>query len=399
MGPPLRLLRCPACEGIDASGREDGAPCRACGAPMIAVDVFQPLGFRTDRRARDFDDSAERGFGGGVAQLAWDDHDEEPTRRGGIAIRSRSGQPLYVINDNRGQLFEFFKDSDGSVVVPAEDLYSEPPALRRSDFERARDFSGAIGSVRVTDVLAVYLDQLSIGSWRGPLEVTPSRPAALPALWSFAQLLRMSGAAHLDVDARELEIGLQPVAYHDANGREVPSRRIFLADQLENGAGYCRLLGEPDRLMSVLGELLDRVGARLERPHHAGRCDSACPDCLRSYENRFLHPLLDWRLGLDLAELAAGRALSERRWLDDGAAIADGAARAFGFDAVAAGDLAALRNARNGRTAILGHPLWPADEPRLRTAQEGAGGADRARCFDLYAARRWPEHIALWLDT
>jgi DEAD/DEAH box helicase domain-containing protein len=39
---------------------------------------------------------------------------------------------------------------------------------------------------------------------------------------------------------------------------------------------------------------------------HALLCDSSCPDCLRSWDNRRLHSLLDWRLALTLFNLIDG---------------------------------------------------------------------------------------------
>jgi hypothetical protein len=37
-------------------------------------------------------------------------------------------------------------------------------------------------------------------------------------------------------------------------------------------------------------------------------CDSACYDCLRSYQNMRFHGILDWRLAMDVASLLAGSA-------------------------------------------------------------------------------------------
>src|SRR3546814_12119725 len=43
---------------------------------------------------------------------------------------------------------------------------------------------------------------------------------------------------------------------------------------------------------------------RLVDQAHAGACDTSCPDCLRSYSNLAYHNLLDWRLAIDMANLA-----------------------------------------------------------------------------------------------
>ena len=80
-------------------------------------------------------------------------------------------------------------------------------------------------------------------------------------------------------------------------------------------------------------DVVDDLGAHMSTGRHGQECDSSCPDCLRSYDNRHLHPLLDWRLGLDLAELAAARPLQTDRWLRDSKRIAEGLAQAFELEA------------------------------------------------------------------
>ena len=65
-------------------------------------------------------------------------------------------------------------------------------------------------------------------------------PAGTAALWSFAELLRIASTVKLDVDPREFDIGLQPIRVGD----EITAR-LFLADSLENGAGYASFIGDP----------------------------------------------------------------------------------------------------------------------------------------------------------
>ena len=74
------------------------------------------------------------------------------------------------------------------------------------------------------------------------------------------------------------------------------TEQLFLADALENGAGYSRMASDPDTLRRWLGAHYEREKARWSRPFHSDSCDRSCPDCLRNYGNRFSHGLLDWRL-------------------------------------------------------------------------------------------------------
>jgi len=313
-----------------------------------------------------------------------------------VVARRAPGTAVYTINDNGGRLFDMHR-FDGTIVVPAPELYNETPHLPLERFEGAPDLRGAIGAVRPSDVLTLELDRLALLGGEGPLVVSEAVSSALSAFWSFAELLRLTGASELDVDPRELEVGLQPYPTDDG-----PSRRVFIADRLENGAGYANRLGEPRVLEGVLDSIVDDMGTRLSTGRHGADCDSSCPDCLRSYDNRALHPLLDWRLGLDLAELAAGRPLRTERWLSDGERIARSLADSFGLEPIAAGPLWGARDRETGRVAVLGHPSWASTNGALSVEQREAEAslADAPlRHWDLYTALRWPERLMPWLIT
>src|SRR5207244_601556 len=86
----------------------------------------------------------------------------------------------------------------------------------------------AIGDVRPTDVLVLDLDRLALQGGVIPSSRT-LLPAGLPALWSFAELLRRGCQITLDVQADELQVGLQPARIGDLR-----TYRIFVADSLEN---------------------------------------------------------------------------------------------------------------------------------------------------------------------
>jgi DEAD/DEAH box helicase domain-containing protein len=224
-------------------------------------------------------------------------------------------------------------------------------------------------------------------------------PAGVPALWSFAELFRVAAALELDVNPNELESGLQPFPTEAGL-----MRRVFLADALENGAGYTTELGKPEVLERVFGRIFDEIAPSWEREAHSRACDVSCPDCLRSYENRRLHSVLDWRLALDLAELASGRELTLARWLGDSERLAKEFAAAFELEAFELPALWAAREPSTGRAAVFGHPLWRLDEAFFVDDQVDAIDAARgmpevtaARAFDLYRLRRAPQEAFTWL--
>ena len=116
--------------------------------------------------------------------------------------------------------------------------------------------------------------------------------------------MRRAAAVRLDIDERELKVGLRVIQDPNAQVRG----EIFISDSLENGAGYSSHLGSPGEAESLLRFLIGdgdtSFFAPLVAPSHEGVCQTSCPDCLRDFSNLAFHNILDWRLGLDLARLA-----------------------------------------------------------------------------------------------
>jgi hypothetical protein len=105
--------------------------------------------------------------------------------------------------------------------------------------------------------------------------------------------------------------------------------RVFLADALENGAGYCSYLGKDD-IFPIFLASAEKYLDELSEPRHAGGCDSSCYDCLREFYNMAVHPLLDWRLATDMVRLMRGRGLDLSNWAEIESRVAADFTRAFG---------------------------------------------------------------------
>ena len=70
-------------------------------------------------------------------------------------------------------------------------------------------------------------------------------------------------------------------------------------------------------VVGILDDILSGVNqftANVLSPDHARQCNRTCYECLSGYRERFVDPLLDWRLGLDV--LAAHSVPSYRCGLD-----------------------------------------------------------------------------------
>jgi DEAD/DEAH box helicase domain-containing protein len=365
LGDLIQLTRCRECGTTEFERQYDAAGCPVCGGALDPVPLYQPLGFRTLYRTRDYDDLAEGMPTIGFPQLAMPPNSGHIKRVGAMTVE-RWPDPVRVIhiNDNDGNLFPLLRQRDGTVIADDESLYDKGVRLNREGGSRLN--SGAIGEIRPTDVVTLTVDSAAL---HGGVIPTRSRslPAGLSAMWSFAEVLRRGCQVALDLQPDELQAGLQPARIH-----EIETRMVFLADRLENGAGYAPELGEATKLKGVLDGILNELATEYEGPQHSD-CTDSCPNCLRSWDNRRLHGALDWRLALDVAALAAGLELPTHRWFPRAADLADLFTRAYQpampCHTEHVGELYAIVRDDGEAAVLLGHPLWLHDQVHLNATQ------------------------------
>jgi hypothetical protein len=278
---------------------------------------------------------------------------------------------VYVVNDNDGRLFTFEKLAQGETWATRDALASvginNPPIDPAAGTDQR-----ALASVKVTDVMV-----LGIRNWPVGVRRSPSGAGGLEvraALFSFGFLLRRAAADYLDVHEWEIKVGVRVL--RDPVGDVIG--QVFLSDSLENGAGYASFLGQPPEAERLLQYVLGQppqgptfygflVGAQHAGPG-ANACRTSCPDCLRDFSNLPYHPILDWRLGLDIARLA----------LDPAAAIDFSVSYWQGLDAAVAGPyfaatpgwrhttIAGLQAGTRGNVVeIITHPLWNCEPSRF----------------------------------
>nr|WP_255436478.1 DEAD/DEAH box helicase [Tessaracoccus sp. MC1756] len=341
----IEVLVCPECHSARVLPGEDTCP--VCNAVTKRHTVYQPAGFR----ARTRDDRLSEGPPAPRADqpvLAWVALGKPTHRVSAIDAWRLEQAQILTINNNGGQSFNFYQEADRSVVT------SDPQnTLMHLG-------SGAIGEVRTTDAALLLPRRVALAG--GVIAVDSAMcPSGLSAVTSFANALRLAARAALDIDPSELESGVQP---RHENGLLTSS--VYLADTLQNGAGYSAELAEGPKLHKALVSLSVDIASRWEEDSHIG-CDTACADCLRAWDNRFAHAFLDWRLALDVSDLAQERELNLARW----APLAVPAARRFvhAYEEPLEG-LADVEEVEGlvtviakGRAAVLGHPLWRQDPP------------------------------------
>ena len=225
-------------------------------AKISYVPLYQPLGFRTLYQFRDYDDLSEGMGSVSFPQLAIPPGSGERSIVGAMVVE-RWADPVRVIqiNDNRGSLFPLVRQRDGTVVCDDEALYSNSPKFDTEGTSRIDP--AAIGEVRPTDVVTLSLEQVALHGGVVPT-ATSLVPAGLSAMWSFAEIVCRGCQVALDLQSDELQAGLQPVRVGDFE-----TRRVFLADRLENGAGYAPELAQEANLKEVLSGILGELAELL----------------------------------------------------------------------------------------------------------------------------------------
>ena len=398
LGPPIPIGVCRRCQAVDGSN-PPGNSCPVCGATANddpgyeIVSLSEPKSFRTwYGSSRDYDGDFEWTPRGSHPRVGF--RPINMTQRANFEVWSDS-DTVFVINDNNGQFFDFEPLSQGETWVTREALersgISNPASVLATGGQIDRR---ALASIKPTNVLVLGIQNpLPVGLRCSPLTVQ-----GRAALLSFGYLLRRAISVRLDIDEREIKVGVRVM--QDAAGQVVG--QVFISDSLENGAGYSSVYGDPVMAEGLLRYMIGQTTQVFYRPivndPHCGDCRTSCPDCLRDFSNLVFHNILDWRVALDLARLA----------LDPNASIDFTVSYWQGLDQIAAGSylqavdlqqaqFGGLVAGRDGNYAeIITHPLWDCDPnnfgPQLATAyaQALAAGATEIGFKSIFEILRRP---------
>ena len=123
-----------------------------------------------------------------------------------------------------------------------------------------------------------------------PVKLRPESLSTHVALRTIAEALSITATKRLGIDATEIQAEYRPALTPLAHrGLEA---EIYLYDTLAGGAGFTRRVR--DFGLSVFSETLERLESC------PANCDQSCYHCLRSFQNRFEHGLLDRKVGASL---------------------------------------------------------------------------------------------------
>ncbi len=275
--------------------------CPVCSVnDMRRIDAREPKGFFTDLQPEDFD-----------GQFEWQPRSTRPS----LSISANVGafssvlnanlyafnDSIISVNDNGGKGgFDFQQATVFGQPKPGAYAVSPDPDSQVGTSGSA--YRVALLSRRKTDILLVNLVQWPTGVFADPTTVE-----GRAAWYSLAFWLRVAAAAHLDVDAQELQAGFRSIK---PNGAIIG--QAFLCDRLENGAGYCQFLAQPNEFQQLMRSvdltIQNSIANKWMNSQEHGGCDASCNLCLRDYQNLAYHGLLDWRLALDMARLVSNSA-------------------------------------------------------------------------------------------
>ncbi len=416
LGPARVISVCRVCSFLDDAPDDTppaptGTPCPRCGAgpdAFASMPLREPLGFRAGP-ARDFDGNFAWSPRAMAARAATDLNSLPLVGFGAAACFAGPGR-RFVINDNGSELFTLrtaagAQDWGGYVSAAAIDRELIPTYSASGD-----PFGVALGAVQPTDFLFIGptspVDaaaglRLNLGAHRQPSGARDPGDGRRGAWYSLAFLLRTAAAAFLDVQPLELTAGV----YAGLAGSE-PAAYAFIADTLENGAGFSTHLGSADVLPALLAHIKKYLGT-LTRHGHAAECAASCYRCLRDYGNMAYHALLDWRLARDLFTVLQGQPLpietaSEaaalRRWADSyDAKVLDGLPAAAAIW---------THPMRGTFIVIARHPLEASEAaliaPRLAdtcaTAEAATPGAAGTIFIDTFTLDRDPRRVIEMCD-
>lgn len=355
-GPVTTVGLCRKCLAADSSddGSFDPARCQSCGEPAgdqyQPVKVCEPLGFGTNfAEPADYEGTFELRPRAGVPRLTLPAGRSslETANSASLAVRYGGAKSL-VFNDASGRGFRFIEMGKHpdllSLDILEDDDRREKLGLPRPPRDRSQTKTFALGSWTYTDVLLVEAQDTPSN-----VSVDPTRLEGRAAWLSLAFMLRGAASRLLDVEPDELRVGVFP------NPQDGAARgAAFLADSLANGAGYATYLGQnPAELVDAAYSLATKY--RVHTSDEDG-CDSSCYQCLRDHSNSPYHPLLDWRLAVDLLDVLTSRTIDVNDARALGRRLVDSFVADFGGRAVEVNGVPVARGDKYP-SLVVTHPL------------------------------------------
>jgi DEAD/DEAH box helicase domain-containing protein len=161
----------------------------------------------------------------------------------------------------------------------------------------------ALTTEKVTDFLLVSLKEWP--SQYNYRDESPEFKFCVRGAWrSLAEIFRLGIIMKEDIEPPEISVGIRQEISDDSTGDRRRRWVIFTADTLDNGAGYSSKYKDLEEFRQLIEYIQKHIiDGLLISKEHQKECLTSCHHCIRHYENRFWHEMLDWRLGVDLFNL------------------------------------------------------------------------------------------------
>ncbi len=293
------LQSCKKCGFSTITSEKTYDKCPICGDPMEEVKICSPLGFCVDYSApvRDFNGVYDWYSMTSDIKLDCEENLKECPQICNLKIKINvipSQGLVHQINDNNGNYYPIGRGFDN--IWYDEDVAGYKKLLEVDKY--------AFVISKSTGILTIMIKDLPDHLCLDPVE-NENFFEIHAAFLSWGYLVRKAVSCYLDIETNELNVGFNII-----NSAESHIPEIFIAENLENGAGYCNYLSGrryPDVPLNAIIKPIIEGGFLYEElvdAAHADDCNGSCYDCLRDYSNQKYHNILNWRLGLDLARLA-----------------------------------------------------------------------------------------------
>ena len=378
LGQMHRIVSCSRCASInevEVGSEPEACPQCSAGEPDFTVfNMVEPEGFISTFVAEDFEGS-----------FTYSNRSSSPKISPKMnlpkfiefenATATSSECVLYSINRNNGSNFTFAKPlikNKFGLDAWIETSYFADEALRIKhripDLDIENQTNVALGMAKTTDALLFGPKLIPSG-----ISISPFDPGRRGGLYSLGFMVRAVAHRNLDIGLDELSVGY---SVRRLDGQD--KTEIFVADSLENGAGFSTKLGQLADFKSLLLACRD-FSDSLELASHS-TCDSACPDCIRDYTNLSYHSLLDWRLGRDLLKILLEGQLDLSIWQQTEAKLAIAFCQNFKFKLIQlSGKMSAIFIEPHNRMLIVKHPY---EETAANPDQSGI--TMTSRCDEAY---------------
>jgi ATP-dependent helicase YprA (DUF1998 family) len=305
-----RYIGCPRCsfvrldQAADAKSPLPNADCPVCGGELQVNELLDPPAFSPEagRRLKDEDRDQDITYASSaeMPELLDRDFDWDTLTGAEMSFAYREGVKLIVTNKGKsGAGFGVCETCGGAWLSDDPDSEKEHPRpflLPDYVIKREQPPKKCNGHVRKglylghqfrTDILLLRLE------FNTMMDFSPDCPWLNDALATCAEAVALGSSLGLSIDPGELSSGYRFVSSSHGG---IGAAEVYLFDTASGGAGYAYEVGRN------LPEMLQHIEALLTTC--PGHCERSCTKCLRHYGNRFLHPRLDRRLGLQLLRYA-----------------------------------------------------------------------------------------------